>query len=294
MGLSLNPARSYHMAYDPPPAMPWRAYKATILKRWSSLLQSYPQEREIQAFLEEHPAMVPGAFSLAIKSGHFPMYGSLITQPVLPDFHFHRPDFMWIATSSLTVYPVLIEIEAPSKRWFNASGTPNAHLTQAISQLIDWKAWFEDPLNVQRFQSFYGIARPPYAELTLRPAYVLIYGRGAEANRSPQLRSKRATMQGADQFFLTHDSLAPDSNADQFWCIRGEPGHWRAISVPPTTLLSPQLAEERSLITGREEAIDACSLFSDQRAIFIKRRLKYWDEWVRQDTRGAMNTGDWE
>lgn len=94
--------------------MPWNEYERLILAEWQAVLnqQLTPSEREIQAFLEKHPAMVPGAFNLlGNESGHYPWLCGLMSQPPLPSYDRHVPDFMWLSINSDIEEPVLIEIE---------------------------------------------------------------------------------------------------------------------------------------------------------------------------------------
>src|ERR1017187_2614000 len=53
-------------------------------------------------------ATVPGAFGLLQGPG--PLNYALISQPELKGVGEKRPDFLWIAFDSATIYPVLIEI----------------------------------------------------------------------------------------------------------------------------------------------------------------------------------------
>ena len=48
---------------------------------------------------------------------------------------------MWITRDSVAVYVVLIEIEAPAKPWATVRGQRSSKLTQAESQIKDWKVW---------------------------------------------------------------------------------------------------------------------------------------------------------
>jgi len=112
----------------------------------------------MQAFLEQYPSMVPGAFCLkGNQRGHFPCLCGLISQPPLPSYDRRIPDLMWISLSSDTEEPILIEIEAPDKHWFAASGNQTAHLTHTLNQVAEWKAWFNKPHNIQAFKAFYGL-----------------------------------------------------------------------------------------------------------------------------------------
>ncbi len=139
--------KTYKMTENPPQPMGWNEYEQKLRDVWNNLLDSNPQEAEVQAFLEKHPCMIPGSRSMTMTSGHYPFPDAVISQPPLVGIGERIPDLMWLATSSLHFEPVLIEIERPDKKWFNSSGTPSADFTQAHSQLAQWKAWFDHPEN---------------------------------------------------------------------------------------------------------------------------------------------------
>lgn len=149
--------RKTYQAVGGPPPMSWDVYEAIVREAWISLLDSKVKEQEYQDFLERHPCMVPGPFGLIGTSGHSPYPSAVISQPILPDFTRRVPDFMWFARDSETIYPVLIEIEAPSKPWFTKNDSQHARLTQARDQITEWKMWFRDPLNVARLRDYYAL-----------------------------------------------------------------------------------------------------------------------------------------
>jgi hypothetical protein len=118
----------------PPELVPWEAYEQQVASAWRKLLAS-PEaaiEANLHHFLERHPCMLPGFRSMTGHSGHYPYPGAVITEPKLPGLSTRRPDFCWIATDSVTITPVLIEIEAPQKRWFVQDG-PAAESSTVIS-----------------------------------------------------------------------------------------------------------------------------------------------------------------
>src|SRR2546425_314571 len=114
--------------------MAWFDYESIVLSEWKKVRRS-KDEALMQSFLTCHPCMLPGAFGLLGPSGHPPFPGAIISQPLLPGLTQRRPDFMWLATDSQHVYPVMIEIETPIKRWFTRSGTHTHDLTQALDQI---------------------------------------------------------------------------------------------------------------------------------------------------------------
>lgn len=87
-------------------------YQQFLATRWQALLESEDSRDEslIQAFLQRHPSLLPGSHSVDGDSGHpaFPL--AVISKPKLPGLSDREPDFMWLATDSASLYPVLIEI----------------------------------------------------------------------------------------------------------------------------------------------------------------------------------------
>jgi|LQYC01.1.fsa_nt_gi hypothetical protein len=182
---------TYQIEVPPEPAISWKEYEHLILAEWDDLLGSNPAptEREMQTFFEKHPSMVPGAFNIVgNQSGHYPWLCGLISQPPLPSYDRRIPDFMWISLNSGTEEPVLIEIEAPGKRWFTASGKPTAQLTEAMNQIAEWKSWFGIPHNIEAFKAFYGLNREAGSRRRFKPAYLLIYGRESKPPPCQALR----------------------------------------------------------------------------------------------------------
>ena len=296
MSIGLDP--TYVLEKSPEPAISWKQYQRILESEWGALLNSRPTptERSVQCFLEKHPAMLPGAFNITgNESGHSPSYDAVITQAVLPSYNARIPDFLWISRNSAEVQPVLIEIEAPSKKWFTANGLPTANYTQAMNQISDWKAWFNVPHNVEAFQSFYGLERENWRRRRFRPAYVLIYGRRSEADASPDTTSRRSVGNADDIATMTYDRLEPNPKAEQLICIRKErSGRYKAVSVPPTLMLGPTYADTRAQITGLEGAVRDNALISPVRKAFLLRRLPYWNDWVASGKGGVIRTSDEE
>jgi hypothetical protein len=282
--------RSYQLEDAPERAMQWEAYEKLILAEWGALLNRSPApgEREVQAFFEKHPSMVPGAHNITgNESGHYPWLCGLISQPPLPSYDRHIPDFMWLSINSDTEEPVLVEIEDPSKRWFTEFGAQTAELTQALNQIAEWKAWFGVPHNVQAFKALYRLDREAWRRRRFRPAYLLIYGRRAEANATPERTERRAHLQPEHTVVMTYDRLQPNAKAREFVCLKVDSaGELRAISVPPTLTWRPGLAEERSLVRDLDKAIEANRHLSAERKAFLVRRLPYWNDYVSRTRAG--------
>src|SRR5690242_4946334 len=69
-----NASRARTLVPDDDPSrprpLPWEAYEAQLLAQWDELLGRDPEEPEVQAFLELHPAMVPGGSGDVGPGGH--------------------------------------------------------------------------------------------------------------------------------------------------------------------------------------------------------------------------------
>lgn len=123
------------------------------------------------------------------------------------------PDFIWIACDSGTVYPVLIEIEAPAKKYFTKKGKTTEKFNQAHDQLAEWKAWFGHGNNQQLFFDLYQIPSSFSRGKKVRPLYVLIYGRREEFQRDAVLSEKRSQLSRNDEFIMSYDRLSPEYDA---------------------------------------------------------------------------------
>lgn len=281
--------------------MEWRQYEQLLRSEWHALLNRdpAPTEQEIQHFLEQHPSMVPGCFNLiGNESGHYPWRCGLIAQPILPSYDHHSPDFMWLSLNSATIEPVLIEIEAPSKRWWTDDGQQTAHLTQAIDYILEWKAWFDVSNNAAAFKDIYVLDAEAPFKRHFRPSYCLIYGRREEASKKPNLTAKRHFMTPEDVIVMTYDRLDPNPKAKQLVCIKvyNDNGNFifKATTVPPTFELSPGLAGPRSRLTDLADAINSNLNISEKRKAFLTKRLQYWNNWSKQSENGIINSGDRE
>lgn len=288
---------TYTMATPPEPAWVWRDYERIVRREWQEILSSDPAEKEMHEFFERHPCMLPGAHEIAGgESGHSPWFAAVISKPPLPSYGARIPDFMWLANHSLADVPVLIEIEAPGKKWFRKNGQPTAEFTQAHDQLKEWQAWFASTRNIESFRDFYGLPQriDLYGYRSFTPQFVLVYGRRTEAIAKPLVAQKRAHMQGSDELLMTYDRLSPDSKCDDLMCARRTVEGFTAVTVPPTITLGPAWAVARSKIGGKAEAVERNRYLSEVRKRFLLERLPYWDEWARRDDQGTINLGHFE
>jgi len=290
--------KKYTMTADPPPPMGWDEYEQIVRNELSRLLQEYSGcnapigEQPIQKLLERHPCLIPGARGPDGGSGHAPFPLAVISQPLLPGFPHRRPDFMWLAMDSMYLSPIIVEIERPNKAWFTQANRITAQLTEAHGQLTQWQAWFAHPENIQQFFFYYDLPQD-LRRLTLRPHYVLIYGRRDEANSSRQRADMRAQLPRTNETLMTYDRLEPDRWNDDFLCVRRENDGYQAITVPPTLTLGPAFADWLALIHDKDAAVRRSPYLSPERKEFLIQRFPYWSKMVA-DGLSVINLGDAE
>jgi hypothetical protein len=113
------------------PVAPLEDYERRLAAAWKNLWtgEAGRQELNLQHFLEAHPCLIPGFRSFNTDSGHAPFPAAVITQPKLPELSTKQPGFCWIATDSVWLYAVMVEIETPDKRWFIRDGSAKDNYT---------------------------------------------------------------------------------------------------------------------------------------------------------------------
>lgn len=279
---------SYQLA-DGPPAVRFSDYERESKRALADLLNSGPEEPEVQRFLESHPSIVPGAWT---SGGTCPsqLYCMLVSQPRLTGLDGRRPDFMWLTANSDTWFPVLIEIEKPSKRLFRKDAVPSAEFTQARNQLDQWRAWFSEPENQIKFRTDYGVPQTWIAGKAMRLRVIMIYGRRSEFEQDGRLSKHRSSLlTGGDAQLMSFDRIFPDPLLRDALTVRAiGPGRYRALSTPPTLTLGPASVERLLVIEGLKSAIDSSDGWQDERRRFVKDRLPYWREWAKNKGVGGL------
>lgn len=287
--------RTYTMKSGPPRPDAGQ-YIAVATTEYRQLLASGADEKLVQWFLERNPCFVPGAWTPGGGSGHCPFLNALVSQPELPGLRSRQPDFMWIAAHSGTWYPTLIEIEKPNKRIFKADAIPNQDFTQARNQLAQWRAWFNEPVNVQKFISDYGIPDEYTKFRNMRPYFILVYGRRNEFEDNVELSKQRGVlMTGADEELISFDRLHADPGLLNAVTVRAAGyGRYRVIGTMPTLELGPVMAERLPRLDHLEDIVVADSRIPQPRRDFLVERIAYWRQWARHPGGGIIHTGDRE
>lgn len=240
-----------------------------------------PNERNLQDFLEAHPCLIPGFRSFNTDSGHAPFPAAVITQPKLPELSTKQPDFCWIATDSVWLYAVLVELETPDKRWFirdgKRKGELHRDLVHAKSQLDHWKAWFAQPENRTAFLKQYQVP-DPLVHRDFVQQYVLVHGSPEEFTGRRDLQRLRARQDSEDTKVMTFSRLTPQRDAMSFACVRATDQGYLAVAVPPTFDVDVHHAEVR----GLKQLIAASKEITAARKAWLLERL----EEVRSAARG--------
>jgi hypothetical protein len=264
-------AESERFAPGPPSES---SYNELLVDQWRALLDSSESRDEalVHAFLERHPSLLPGSHSVDGDSGHSPFPMAVISKPKLPGLSDREPDFMWIATDSGSVYPILIEIETPHKRWFYGERAEiHSDLTHAQGQLAEWRAWFNRGHNRTAFFDYYEI--PSYiAKRALEPRYVLIYGRRNDFAHDRRRQEKRAELARADERLMSFDRLTPAKNSDMYSCVRKTQQGYRAVAIPPCLTIIND-GDDYQHVKGWIEALDNCLDMADSRRDYLKSEL---------------------
>ena len=286
--------KRYEIITDGPKAIEWDDYVTSSTHSYQELLNAQGSEADFQEFFEKNPAFLPGAYGFFGESGHPPFMNALITQPQLRGLATKVPDFLWIATDSSTIYPVFIELEAPTKKWFVRSGYPSSDFSQAQTQLLDWKNWFNDGNNQELFFKYYDIDTSHRKNKAFQPFYVLIYGSRDEFQSNPRLNEKRSYLARNNEVHMTFERVTPNPKAKNVITCTVKSGEYFAKEIPVTFTLEPTFAEELSKIKGLEQAIRKSEI-SQERKEFLCSRLDYWIKYARSPKRlEILGAGDCE
>lgn len=276
---------NYKLDSTGPKKLDWKTYKLKAQAEYKSLLaKADATEDDMQLFFERNPCFIPGAFGELTQTSHAPLFGALFSQPILPGFKSKVPDFMWIAKNSDYMVPVLIEIEKPSKKYFNSDLSTTAHFNQAQGQIVEWKAWFDNPENHSVFAKTYDFFESPtYQGRAIKPIYILIYGRASEID-SREKREKKGVLARNSEHIMTFDRLAPASNMETLVCVKRKTTGIELITYPPYSPITPNMALDFLHFKKTKKAVTNNPLMDSTRADFIFKRFTYWDSWSSDET----------
>lgn len=289
----MNFNKTYNIQDGPAPADDLIHQKATNQK-FQELLESGPSEMDVHRFLERNPGLVPGAWTPGTKSGHYPLHCALITQPKLQGLTTRIPDFMWISTHSSGWFPTLIEIESPQKKLFTKADGLTAEFTQARHQLEQWRTWFKEAINVQIFINMYQIPDYMRKGRQMEPHMILVYGRRGEFESDYARSKERLSLTGPDMQLMSFDRLSYDRELGEAVTVRLVGNRYKAVYVPPTFTLGPNLSGRLASIDGLNSAIQQNDEIAEDRKSFLIKRIPYWIEWQAAGAQGIICAGDRE
>jgi Domain of unknown function (DUF4263) len=284
--------QTYALASNPPLPTAWDCYSKDAARELSSLLaQGEADESSYQALLERHPCMLPCPYGSFGEGHHGLIHGAVVTQPRLSGLAGKIPDFLLLVRDSSQILAVFVEIESPNKRWFTQKGRPTADMTQAINQLREWKEWFRQPGNEDRFIHDYRLPAH-FQTRAFSTRYVLVYGRREELQKSGYA-SRRPQHELPDERFFSYDSLVPSEIFRYAITARVDHAGYSAVTIPPVLVLGPNTSHENFIVRGKEVVAGAHPMMDPKRADFLRERFPYWDEWARGD-RGLVASNDFE
>jgi hypothetical protein len=286
--------KQYEIVEDASKPISWERYENEAISCYRELLKSNSDnEAAFQEFFENNPAMLPGAYGFHGESGHAPFNNVLITKPRLQGISLFVPDFLWISMDSCTISPIFIEIEKPSKNWFTGGGQPTHEFTQAQTQLLNWKTWFQNPVHMKLFIEYYEIPTSLTSMRAIEPYYVLIYGSMEELSSHPNLNKMRKDLQRENEIYMTFGRPKPNQKSHSVITCRKTDKGYEAIKIPPTFKLGPTFAKQLARIRDKKSAIES-SYLNDERKKFLIKRIEYWENYGKEEMNGIINTADWE
>jgi hypothetical protein len=253
----------------------WDEYTYLLMRQWRALLDSpvSAEEQLLHEFLERHPSLLPGSDSVDGTSGHLPFPMAVISKPKLPGLSDRQPDFMWIATDSVDLYPILIEIETPHKKWFYGDRAEiHSDLAHAQGQLAEWRAWFNRGRNRTAFLDDYDIPGE-LRKRKLSPRFVMIHGRRADYESSESRLQKRAELRREDERLMSFDRLNPAEYGDLYSCTRKTQDGYQVVAVPPCLGLI-RGAEDYRQLNGWDHALDSCHDMTPARREHMKEQIR--------------------
>lgn len=268
---------------DRPRAVSFAEYERAVLGEWNALLASDPAEEAVQAFLELHPAMIPGGSGDIGPGGHHGSeFSAVFRVPELkgcgPSF---KPDFMWITHSTARITPILIEIEKPAKRWYQGNGRPTAEFRDAHDQLADWRAWFSRDGNLAAFRERF-LFTEAYSRAPIEPQFVLIYGRRAEFapggghNHPEVLLHKRDSQRAPDEAFRTFDSLRPHHDHSHSVTVSMTPQGPELFAFSPVYGTSVRTRDAARILGDPTAALQRSVMMTPERKTYLGNRWEYW------------------
>jgi len=162
----------------------------------------------------------------------------------------YETDFVTYFDKSLGRYWLLIELEAPTRPLFTASGDPSRYLTHAIRQVTDWQAWIADNAAYAR----------TFLTDIIDPIGVVVIGRRSMLSRENKRQLREMLRHSPLLEIMTYDRLIENA------LLTADINPWMGVRVRDGVDLirnPPPPAEERlSRRTERALRVSSLSRFS--------------------------------
>lgn len=276
---------TFEWAKDAPPKMDWATYVDLAQAEFESLLKDHPDdEKRMQKFLEQNPCYLPPQ-----RAFHGGWPHMVVTQPRLAGYSGHVPDFMIVEQDSRSICAVLVEIEAPGKKWSTQKGLKSRELEQAEAQLAHWRAWFADGDNPIKFAREFKLPTPYFRERFVQ-RYVLIFGQRDETMNHSKFGPVRERLTADDQVVMSYGRLGANKHYDNLVTVKSinqlikDAPAFELVGMQPTFGLGPSSIDVCRMVKLKEEVVDALPV-DDERKAFIKER---WSYWAHQEESGPM------
>jgi Domain of unknown function (DUF4263) len=164
-----------------------------LVETFEALINTDPQEQEIQSFLEDNPWLLTNMFAHC----HY----------ALPQFSFggqYRADFILPERSSGGTMWMLVELEPSCAKLLARNGEFSPTVRTAINQVMDWKRWLLNNQDVaKKSRTIGGLGLHDMS--TLLCGYIIVGRRRDVTPRYNQLRADILTTMAIQ--IKTYDSI---------------------------------------------------------------------------------------
>lgn len=192
--------------------------KNTLLdleNEFKDLLNKELDESAYQNFLEQNTSFIPVK---PYELNHGINFDLIISKMRIGDSYIS--DFFYLSKSSDTWNVVFIEIEKPSSKLFNKDGSIAQDLNKGISQINDWRCFFEKDSNKNAFldNAIIKALRSINPSILDNPCvfkYILVIGRREEIYRNHIYKTKLRQLEDSDFSIISFDSLS--ENIERKW-----------------------------------------------------------------------------
>lgn len=137
----IGTGRRWETETMPERAVDWNCDLGLAVEGLKTLLDQAKSERELQVFLESHPALL----AKTLSGGH--------GRWVIPHLQLgasYEADFLLGERDSAGHHWTLVELESPTEALFTKAGDPAKMLRHAMRQIRDWRVWLADNLALAR------------------------------------------------------------------------------------------------------------------------------------------------